>query len=120
MAIFRKYPQVAKFFMLLVLVAIFPFDGVFLLIADAAGIEAAFALVVVMFHPITTWLSPRVFFIKLTLRSLKRSMVNHKLNKPSVFVAHALVCSGVFVLSSSIVLATCIWLPALVVGGHWA
>ena len=119
MAFFKQYPKITKVLMLLILIAIFPFDGIFLFIADAAGIEAAFALLVVMFDPITRWLSPRVFYIKLTIQALKRSFVNHKLNKPSVFVTHSLLCSGVFLLTSSILFAGCIWLPVLVMGGQF-
>jgi hypothetical protein len=104
--------------MLLVLIAIFPFDGVFIVIADVAGVEASFALLVVMFHPIINWVSTRVFYIKLTLHAIKHSFRVHKLNKPPVFFTHALACSFVFVFTSSVLFAGCIWLPVSVMGGQ--
>ena len=118
MEFFKRHPKIAKVLMLLVLIAIFPFDGVFLVIADVAGIEAAFALLVVMFHPIINWVSPRLFYIKLTLRAVRHSLIFHKLNKPQVFFTHALACSFVFVVTSSILFAACIWLPVIAMGGQ--
>lgn len=118
MAFFKRYPKVIKVLMLFILIAIFPFDGVFLVIADVAGIEAAFALLVVMFQPIAQWISPRVFYIKLTLHAIKRSFRLHTLNKPPVFFTHALACCFVFVATSSLLFAGCIWLPVIVMGGQ--
>jgi len=118
MEFFKRHPKVTKVLMLLVLIAIFPFDGVFLVIADVAGVEAAFALLVVMFHPIINWISLRLFYMKVTLHSVRRSFRFHKLNNPPVFFTHALACSFVFVFTSSVLFAGCIWLPVLVMGGQ--
>lgn len=119
MTFFKRYPKLAKSLMLLVLIAIFPFDGVFLLIADAAGIEAAFALFVVMLQPVINWFSPRLCYFTLTLQAIKRAFKLHELNRPTVFISHAVLCSGIFVLTSSLIFAGCIWLPALVAGNQW-
>ncbi|MCP4326076.1 MAG: hypothetical protein GY787_30420 [Alteromonadales bacterium] len=118
MEFFKRHPKIAKVLMLLVLIAIFPFDGVFLVIADVAGVEASFALLVVMFHPVISWVSSRAFYIKLTLQAIKHSFRSHKLNKAPVYFTHALACSFVFVFTSSVLFAGCIWLPVLVMGGQ--
>lgn len=116
MEFFKSHPKITKALMLLVLIAIFPFDGVFLVIADVAGIEAAFALLVVMFHPIINWISPRLFDMKLTLHAVIRSFRVHKLNKAPVFFTYALACSFVLVFTSSALFAGSVWLPILVMG----
>ncbi len=114
MEFFERHRLIKKVLMALVLIAVCPFAGELLIIAEFAGTEIAFSCFLILIKPCSDWLSPRIDNFFKTTNEIKKTFKFNIIQKPKVFFIHALASSFLLILTSSAIFALCIWLPLAV------
>ncbi|PSS68090.1 hypothetical protein AYI85_15890 [Shewanella algae] len=116
---FKFSPKSKKFLMLLIILALTPFVPELLLFMDVAGVEVAFTCLLIMIKPMKLWIECQIVKIKELSRVMILAVRLHPVSNARVFAGHYFAFSLIFLLTSSLIMSSSIWLPILVMGRYW-
>ncbi|WP_416308377.1 hypothetical protein [Neptunicella sp. SCSIO 80796] len=114
----QQRPRLKKVLMLLVLLAAAPFALELLIFIEFGGIEAAFGCLLIMLKPFQHWISPKVQDVREVFSQVMLSLQQHRLSQPSVYFGHVAATTIMLLLSSSILVSACLWIPVLAINGQ--
>lgn len=112
----RVADEIKKVVMLLIIIAALPFAFELLLFVEIAGIETAYACLMIMIAPLTQLVFSTAEYVKCFLTKLYSRVQNHPVFRPNIYVSHVLAGSFVIILTGSLFLSTMVWLPVLMFG----
>jgi len=116
MFIERLTDEVKKVLMLCIIIAALPFAFELALFVEVAGVETAYACLLIMLAPITSLVIVFVERCKSELDKIFNTAKQHPVFKTNVYISHALIGSFVIVFTGSLFLSTIVWIPVLMLG----
>lgn len=117
MHFFQQHPKLKKALMLLLLLAAAPFALELLIFIQFGGIEVAFICLLTMSKPLRDWITFNIKEAKEVTEQLRWSLQRHSLSQPSVYFSHVAATGMMFIVSSSVLVSACLWLPLLTING---
>ena len=109
----RKF---SKVFMFIAIIAALPFAFELVLFVEVAGIEVAYSCLLIMLTPFTNWFVNIIERIKVFLSNFISLIQNHQILKTKIYLSHAVMCTFIFALTSSLFFSSIIWVPILMFG----
>ncbi|WP_438863027.1 hypothetical protein [Neptunicella sp.] len=113
----NNHHKLKKTLMLLLLLAAAPFALELLIFIEFGGIEVAFICLLTMLKPFRLWLTFKFKEIRAVTEQLKLSVQRHSLSQPSVYFSHVAATGMMFIVSSSVLVSACLWIPLLAING---
>ena len=113
----RVADEIKKVIMLAVIIAALPFAFELLIFVEVAGIETAYACLMIMIAPFTQLILRTAERVKCVLTKIYTRGQNHPMFKTNIFASHVLAGSLVILFTGSLFLSTIVWLPVMMFGG---
>jgi len=112
----RVADEIKKVIMLVVIIAALPFAFELLIFVEVAGIETAYACLLIMIAPLTQLLHSTAVRVKCIFTKIYSSVQNHPIFRTNIYTSHVLAGSLVILFTGSLFLSTIVWLPVLMFG----
>jgi len=108
-----KFKQV---FMLIAILLALPFAFELILFMEIAGIEVAYSCLMIMLAPAINFFNQAVQKTRAFITFTSLIIKQHPVMQTRIYISHVLMCSTLFVLSSSLLISSSVWLPMFILG----
>ena len=112
----RVTDEIKKWFMLVIIIAALPFAFELLIFVEVAGIETAYACLLIMIAPFTQLVIRTAERVKCTLTIIYSRAQSHPVFQTKIFASHVLAGSFIILFTGSLFLSTIVWLPVIMFG----
>ena len=85
----NRHVWLKRALMLLAILIATPFAGYLLLFVEVAGLEVAFACLLIALKPFLTWAQFQIDLIKATFKAISNNFHKHLASRPTVYFSHA-------------------------------
>jgi len=110
--------KLKQLLMLGAIIGALPFAFELVLFMEVAGIEVAYSCLMLMLAPVINAIKSFIDKVKQFTDLSTLLIKQHPMFQRKIYLGHAVICSLTFVLTSSLVLSTSVWLPIFMMGNQ--
>nr|HIL76743.1 hypothetical protein [Rhodospirillales bacterium] len=111
----NRHVWLKRALMLLAILVATPFAGYLLLFIEVAGLEVAFACLLIMLKPFLTWAQFQIDIIRATFKAISNNFHKHLASRPTVYFSHAAGSAAFFAITGVMFVSVAVWLPLFMV-----